>query len=144
MNGSRRNISYSTKEGIHLKNILVVDDNNSFLLGLSMNLCVHLKDCNVLTADNGGRALEIMKFLPVDCIVTSLEMPAMNGCELVESVRKKHPALPVYVMTGAVLPEMEKKLATLGASRCLAKPLVFKELAGLIASELSACSLAAA
>ena len=111
-----------------MKNILVVDDNNSFLLGFSMNLCIHLKDCNVLTADNGGKALEIMRSLPVDCIVTGLEMPSMNGYELVESIRKKHPALPVYVMTGAGRPEMEKKLASLGASRCVAKPLVFKDL----------------
>jgi len=136
-------MSYSAKGIPHMKNILIVDDNYSFLLGLSMNLCVHLKDCNVLTAVDGGKALEIMKFMPVDCLVAGLEMPSPDGYELLRSVRKNHPTLPVYVMT-AGRPEMDDRFALLGASRCVAKPLAFKELAGLIASELKVCALAAA
>ena len=126
-----------------MKNILVVDDNCFFLLGLSMNLCVHLKDCNVLTAGDGEKAVEMMKFLPVDCIVTGLETASSNGYELLRSVKKNNPTIPVYVMTNAGGPVMEKKLASLGASRCVVKPLDCKELAGLIASELTVCSLAA-
>jgi CheY-like chemotaxis protein len=127
-----------------MKNILVVDDNYSFLLGLSMNLCVYLRDCNVLTAENSGKAIEMMKFLPVDCLVTGLGMPSVEGYELVRSVRRNYPGLPVFVMTDACGQEMERKLASLGASRCVAKPPDLKVLSGLIASELSACSLVAA
>lgn len=121
----------------HMKNILLVDDNRDFLTGLSMNLCVYLKNCNILTAGNGRQALEIMESIPVDLIVTDLEMPFMDGYELVESVKKKHPSLPVFATTASSAPEAEKRLASMGASRCLEKPFGFKELADMVAAELS-------
>jgi CheY-like chemotaxis protein len=127
----------------HIKNILLVDDNPYFLTGLSMNLCVHLKNCNILTAGNGRQALEIMKAVPVDLIVTDLEMPFMDGYELVESVKKKHRGLPVFAMTGSASPETKKRLESMGVSRCIEKPFGFKELADLIETELG-CSLSAA
>ncbi len=128
----------------HLKNILLIDDNHYFLAGLSMNLCVYLKNCNILTAGSGGQALEIMGSVPVDLIVTDLEMPSMDGYELVESIKEKHPDLPVFAMTGCITPETEKKLAALGSARCFVKPFGFKKLADMIAAELGALSPVAA
>ena len=128
----------------NMKNILLVDDNLYFLTGLSMNLCIHLKNCNILTAGNGRKALEIMEAIPVDLIVTDLEMPTMDGYELVESVKKKHRGLPVFVMTGSAAPETKKRLESMGASRCLEKPFGFKELADLIETELGPCLSVAA
>ncbi len=119
-----------------MNNILLVDDNYYFLMALSMQLCLYLKNCNVLTAANGRKALEIMKSMPVDCVVTDLEMPSMNGYELVESVKKSNPAVPVYVMTAADRQETEKRLASLGVSRCFAKPFDFKRMGDMIASAL--------
>jgi CheY-like chemotaxis protein len=127
----------------HMKNILLIDDNYYFLTGLSMNLCVYLKNCSILTARNGGQALEIMESVPVDLIVTDLEMPSMDGYELTASIKKKHPKLPVFAMTGYIAPETEKRLASLGAARCFAKPFGFKELADMITAELGAHTLVA-
>lgn len=61
-----------------------------------------------------------------------------------ESVKKKHPDLSVFIMTGSGAPETEKRLASLGALRCFAKPFGFKELADMVAAELSAPSPVAA
>jgi CheY-like chemotaxis protein len=128
----------------NMKKILLVDDNPYFLTGLSMNLCFHLKNCNILTAANGRQALEIMEAIPVDLIVTDLEMPSMDGYELVASVKKKHRGVPVFVMTGNAAPETKKRLESMGASRCMEKPFGFKELADLIETELgSSLSVAA-
>jgi DNA-binding NtrC family response regulator len=127
-----------------MKNILVVDDNYSFLMGLSMKLCVYLKNFNVLTAGDVRKALKIMQVMPIDLVLTGLEMPSLNGQELLDSVKKSHPALPVFVMTGADGPETENGLVYQGASRCIAKPLDFKQLAEMIASELSGSRLIAA
>lgn len=135
----------TTVKGPHdMKNILLVDDNYYFLTGLSMNLCAYLKHCNILTAGNGARALEMIESIPVDLIVTDLEMPSTDGYELVASIKKKYPNLPVFAMAGSIAPEMEKKLASLGAARCFAKPFGFKELADMVAAELGALSLIAA
>ena len=128
----------------HMKKVLIVDDNYYFLTGLSMSLHGYLKDCNILTAGNGRKALEIMEYIPVDLVVTDLEMPIMDGYELVESVKKKQPGLPVFVMTGCIALETEKRLASLAAPRCLEKPFGFKKLADMIAAELGAQSSIAA
>jgi CheY-like chemotaxis protein len=127
-----------------MKNILLVDDNYYFLTGLSMNLCGYLKNCRILTAGNGVQALEIMESVPVDLIVTDLEMPSTDGYELVASIKKKYPELPVFATTGLMAPETEQRLASLGAARCFAKPFGFKELADMVAAELGALSLIAA
>ncbi len=127
-----------------IKNILLVDDNYYFLTGLSMNLCAYLKNCNLLTAGSGAQALEMMESVPVDLIVADLEMPSTDGCELVASIKKKYPKLPVFAMTCRSAPEMEKRLVSLGAARCFAKPFGFKELADMVAVELGALSLLAA
>ena len=127
-----------------MKNILLIDDNYYFLTGLSMNLGVYLKNCSILTARSGGQALEIMGSVPVDLVVTDLEMPSMDGYELTASIKKEHPELPVFAMSGYIAPETEKRLASLGAARCLAKPFGFKELADMIATELGALTPVAA
>ena len=126
-----------------MKNILIVDDNCYFLEGLAMSLGVYLRNCNILTAESGGRALEILEAAPIELIVSDLYMPSMDGYKLVESVKEKHPDIPVFIMTGGVVQETKKRLASLGVSRCIEKPFGFKELADLIATELDACPAAA-
>jgi CheY-like chemotaxis protein len=119
-----------------MKNILIVDDNGYFLAGLSMNLCRYLDNWNILTAESGSKALEIVETVAVDLIVADLEMPSMNGSELMESLRQKHPDLPFFIMISGVVPETERRLAAMGATRCLEKPFGFKELADMIIEEI--------
>ncbi len=127
-----------------MKNILIVDDNRFFSAGLSMGLYFYLTGFNILTAESGRRALEILESVPVDLIVTDLDMPFMDGHDLLMSIRKSHPKLPVFVMAGSVEPEIEKRLVSLGVSRCIEKPFGFKELSDMIAVELGVLSPAAA
>jgi CheY-like chemotaxis protein len=139
-----RAVQAIVNEPRQMKNILLIDDNYYFLTGLSMNLCVYLKNCNILIAEDDLQALEIMESIPVDLIVTDLEMPSLDGYELAASIKKKHPALPVFAMTGCIAPETETRLASLGAARCFAKPFGFKELADMVAAELGILSPVAA
>jgi len=127
-----------------MKNILIVDDNYYFLDGLSMCLCNYLKNCNILTAASGGKALEIVESMPIELIVSDLYMPFMDGYQLVESVREKHPDIPVFIMTGGAVQDTRKRLASLGVSRCIEKPFGFKELADLIAVAINVRAPAAA
>jgi CheY-like chemotaxis protein len=53
----------------------------------------------VETAANGQEALLAIKRQPPDVVVTDLEMPEVNGLQLVEAVRRDHPSLPVVLMT---------------------------------------------
>ncbi len=126
-----------------MKNILIVDDNCYFLEGLSMSLHHYLKNCKILIAASGERALDIMESSPIELIVTDLHMPSMDGYQLVESVKEKRPHIPVFIMTGGAVQETKLRLASLGITRCIEKPFGFKELADLISMEINACPTAA-
>src|SRR5262249_18002746 len=49
-------------------------------------------------AGDGQQALAMIQAAPPEVVLTDLDMPRMNGLELVEAVRHSHPALPVGPM----------------------------------------------
>jgi CheY-like chemotaxis protein len=53
----------------------------------------------VETAAHGLEALAAIRRRAPDIVVTDLEMPEMNGLELVETIRREHSSLPVILMT---------------------------------------------
>ena len=54
----------------------------------------------VLIADNGLAAKKILSTESVDCLVTDITMPEMNGAELVTYLRGEDSEIPVYFITG--------------------------------------------
>ena len=55
---------------------------------------------DVLTAPTGEKALEILAAAPVDCVVLDLEMPGMDGFEVLRALERKGSQVPVIVYTG--------------------------------------------
>ena len=80
-----------------METILVVDDEKNYLRVLSAVL--EDEDYEVLTAQSGQEALEILKSSDLDLILTDMKMPAMNGIELLEKIKVMDPDLPVIMMT---------------------------------------------
>ena len=58
------------------------------------------KGYDVVTAENGQIALEILSDRPIDIILLDLKMPVMGGEELLEIVRRTYPDIPVIIITG--------------------------------------------
>ena len=54
----------------------------------------------VLTAPGGAKALETLAAAPVDCVVLDLEMPGMDGFEVLRALERKGSQVPVIVYTG--------------------------------------------
>jgi DNA-binding NtrC family response regulator len=54
----------------------------------------------VLVAPTGEKALEILAAAPVDCVVLDLEMPGMDGFEVLRALERKGSQVPVIVYTG--------------------------------------------
>jgi DNA-binding NtrC family response regulator len=50
-------------------------------------------------ASDGAAALELLAREAVDAILTDLRMPKLNGLELLEQVRRRHPEIPVVMLT---------------------------------------------
>ncbi|HEX2220430.1 MAG TPA: sigma-54 dependent transcriptional regulator [Gemmatimonadales bacterium] len=54
----------------------------------------------VLTAPGGEQALQLLATAPVDCVVLDLEMPGMDGFEVLRALERKGSEVPVIVYTG--------------------------------------------
>lgn len=99
--------------------ILVVDDDASVRY-----ICAEaLKAHDVLQAENGREALNVMAGNPVDVVLTDVMMPEMNGLELLEAVRKKEPNQIVVVMTSFAEKEVVLKALKGGADDFIEKPI---------------------
>ena len=57
----------------------------------------------ILTAEDGLQALELMPQFRPDLVVTDLRMPRMSGFELLKIVRERFPRLPVIAVSGEFL-----------------------------------------
>jgi len=66
--------------------ILIVDD-FSTMRKIIRNILTQLGFKNILEADDGTTALEILKKEKVDLIISDWNMPKMNGLELLKAVR---------------------------------------------------------
>ncbi|MBI5640608.1 MAG: response regulator [Nitrospirae bacterium] len=123
-----------------MKNLLFVDDEKTFLLSLSEGLSTYREDFNILTAEDGKKAMTALESLPIDLVVTDLKMPVADGFELLAYMSKKHSHIPVMVMTAYATPEIEKRLHSYGIVNYIEKPLNLLELADRISEELAASS----
>lgn len=81
-----------------MKSILVVDD-SVVDRRLICGLLGKQPQWSVSEAENGRAAMEIIKQAMPDVLLTDLQMPEMDGLELLTEVRAIEPALPVIVMT---------------------------------------------
>lgn len=115
-----------------MKNVLIVDDEKSFLLSLAAGLREYASHFNVLIAGNGERAVKILESITIDLVVTDIRMPEMDGFELLAYISTNFPSIPSIVMTAYGTPQMEDSLQSLGTLKLLNKPLDFSEMAEAI------------
>ena len=120
-----------------MKDILLVDDEHPFLLSLKDGLSAYNPELNVILATTVREALNILKIMNVDLLVTDLKLPEADGFQLMAAVSRTHPHLPVIVMTAFGTPEIEARLSQMSAMHYLEKPLDFDELTQTIESALS-------
>ncbi len=111
------------------KDVLLVDDEIPFLRSLAEGLAIYTGTLNIFTAENGKKAMEMLRTAVVDVVVTDLKMPVMDGFELLHYLRSNHPSTRVIVMTALDGAEVKRRLRSLGVVRSLEKPLDFKEIA---------------
>lgn len=78
--------------------VLIVDDEVLILSGIKYLIDWKKLDCNlVATANNGKQALELMDSLHPDIVISDINMPILNGLELLKESNKKHP-LSTFIM----------------------------------------------
>lgn len=78
--------------------ILFVDDEQNILRAIKRALFKF--NANLLFAESGAQALEILKGNKVDVVFSDMKMPQMNGAELLEQVAQLYPHTFRVVLTG--------------------------------------------
>ncbi len=90
--------------------ILVVDDNRDF--SSIVQMCLEIGGYQVKTAGDGQDAyLTYLLFQP-DLVITDIQMPKVNGLELVRNIRRHNPDVRAIYMSGALdgfLPSLEQE-----------------------------------
>jgi two-component system, NtrC family, response regulator len=106
--------------------ILVVDDEPNYLIVLSELL--RDEGFEVFTAPSGGDAIAIIKEVDLDLVISDMQMPGMDGMQLLQEIKEINSELPVIIITAYA--EIEKAVACMqgGAYSYLAKPFSNDEL----------------
>ncbi|MCP4174768.1 MAG: response regulator [Fuerstiella sp.] len=79
--------------------ILVVDD-SAFDRRLTTSILENSSSYSVVNASDGKEAVKLLEAGGVDLVISDLNMPDMNGLELVQEIHKSHADLPTIVITG--------------------------------------------
>jgi HD-like signal output (HDOD) protein len=103
------------------KRILFVDDEPLVLQGLRRMLRQLQTEWEMAFVESGPAALELMAQRPFDVVVSDMRMPGMNGAELLNEVKKRHPGTIRLILSGHA--DKELILKCVGAThQYLAKP----------------------
>ncbi len=114
------------------RTILIVDDSASMRQLVSFAL----KDAgyDVIAADDGKDALSKVNGTKVDMVVTDLNMPNMDGIELIKQLRSSttHKFTPVVMLTTESQDSKKKEGRAAGASGWIVKPFQPEQLINVI------------
>ncbi|MBW7886957.1 MAG: response regulator [Bacteroidetes bacterium] len=102
--------------------ILVVDDSSTVRKFVSVSLS--MQGFRVVTAEDGMDALEKLPREQVDLLITDLNMPNMDGLELVKALREStdFKELPIIILTSLKDETLKNAGASLGVRSYLNKP----------------------
>ncbi|MCX6073294.1 MAG: response regulator [Campylobacterales bacterium] len=106
--------------------VLLVENEIDILVQLSLLLSRHVT--KVITATNGQEALEAYHNSPPDMIISDIDMPIMNGIELLKRVREKDENIPFILSSGLKSLDILTKAIEYKITAFLPKPIDIKNL----------------
>lgn len=92
-------------------------------------------------AESGSQALSILEQTSVDILITDIEMPGINGLELIREVREHYPSVRIVILSGYSNFEYARTALRYGVNDYLLKPVaqdVFSELLLKLKEEVTA------
>ncbi|MBI5807073.1 MAG: response regulator [Ignavibacteriales bacterium] len=104
------------------KVILVADDSPTIRKFVSVALSI--KGFDIISCSDGMEAIEMLPTQKIDLIITDLNMPNVDGFELISSIRKNetYKELPIIVLSSLGNTEDIQKGLECGANSYLVKP----------------------
>ncbi len=105
--------------------ILVVDDEESIREFLEIML--KKEGYDVTCAEDGAKAKDLLSKKAVDMVISDLQMPNMNGLELLKHVKEGYPELVFMMITAFGTTESAVEAMKMGAYDYLTKPFKIDE-----------------
>ncbi len=118
--------------------ILIVDDEKAFAELLSEEIQERFPDCELLIANDGYSAGEIIGLSKPAAVILDLHLPGIDGFEVCRRI-KSNPLLKstcVIAVTADTSAEARARMLRLGATACMSKPLDFAILCSALSKSL--------
>jgi CheY-like chemotaxis protein len=94
--------------------ILLLDDDNDWLTLCREMLAALPSRPEILTANNGKRALSLLESEPVRLLICDLKMPRIDGLQVLSIVRRRYPELRTVVLSALEDEEFRSRAYALG------------------------------
>src|SRR5262249_48847532 len=117
--------------GGNMPSVLVVDDSITDRK-LAVGLLQRVPDFTVYEAADGKEALQSIGLHLPDLVVTDMQMPNMNGLELVSQIKEQFPLTPVILMTSQGSEEIAVQALQKGAASYVPKRVMATDLVDTI------------
>jgi len=117
--------------------ILIVDDSRISLTVVRRLIEANF-DCDVETAENGKLALKYCRKHTPAAVITDMQMPEMDGLELVEALKEDLPGVPVILMTAEGSEDIALRALRAGAVNYVPKQHLARDLPSTITHVLKA------
>ncbi|OGW62450.1 MAG: Fis family transcriptional regulator [Nitrospirae bacterium RBG_16_64_22] len=121
--------------------LLVVDDEES--QRTLMEITLRKEGYQVDTAADGGQALELIRTVPYDVVLTDIKMPRADGIEVLKTAKEVSPETVVIMITAYASHETAVEAMKLGAKDYIPKPFKVVEIKAKIRSALEERALRA-
>jgi two-component system, NarL family, response regulator EvgA len=108
--------------------VLIVDDHPAFRLVVKTHLSQLLGVFDVFEAENGQSAVEIARQETPDLAILDLDIPRINGLEVIPRLKLAHPDIRVLVLSGQNAVTFAPRAMRSGAQGFIAKSQEMKEI----------------
>ncbi len=113
-----------------MKHVIVVDDEADMVT--SVGEALRAEGYRVSGFTSAAEALEAMPNDLPDLVMMDLHMPNVNGIELLRSVRRRFPKLPVVVCSGLASYKKDPEIVLNNVAAFLDKPVDFEQLGATV------------
>ena len=115
-----------------LKKVLIVDDEETLTWSMARSLSKDKDKYEVIIANNGKEALNLLKKNKIDLVISDIRMPDINGLDLLVKIKKEYPQTRVIIMTAYGSSDVQKEANRRGSLYYVEKPFEISDIRKII------------
>jgi CheY-like chemotaxis protein len=129
---SYRDVDLEKGMAMGLKRVLIVDDEETLTWSMAKSLSKDKDKYEVMIANNGREALQLLKTSRIDLVISDIRMPDINGLDLLVMIKKEYPETKVIIMTAYGSSDVQKEANQRGSLFYIEKPFEISDIRKII------------